>query len=58
MAKRLFEMLRIPPFVNHKGTEISSDWLAGTGEAFLGMHRFAKEESDDPEVDMALEVFM
>ena len=27
-CENLFGILRIPPFVNHKGKDVNSDWLA------------------------------
>ena len=28
ITESLFGILRIPPFVNHKGKDVNSDWLA------------------------------
>ena len=54
---RLFGILRIPPFVNHKGNDVNSDWLADQWDerSVLGHAQFHKGrmKGDDPEIDTA-----
>ena len=49
--------MRIPPFVNHKGNDVNSDWLADQWDerSLLGHAQFHKGrmKGDDPEVDTA-----
>ena len=51
----LFGILRIPPFVNHKGMDVNSDWLADQQDErrILGHARIHKGrmKGDDPEID-------
>ena len=53
----LFGVLRIPPFVNHKGNDVNSDWLADQWDerSVLGHALFHKGrmKGDDPEIDAA-----
>ena len=53
----LFGILRIPPFVNHKGNDVNSDWLADQWDerSVLGHAQFHKgrRKGDDPEIDTA-----
>ena len=53
----LFGILRIPPFVNHKGNDVNSDWLADQWDerSVLGHAQFHKGrmKGDDPEIDTA-----
>ena len=46
-----------PPIVNHKGKDVSSDWLAGQWEerSVLGHAQINKGrmKGDDPEIDTA-----
>ena len=53
----LFRILRIPPFVNHKGNDVNSDWLADQWDerSVLGHAQFHKGrmKGDDPEIDTA-----
>ena len=53
----LFGILRIPPFVNHKGKDVNSDWHAGQWDerSVLGHARINKGrmKGDDPEIDTA-----
>ena len=48
----LFGILRIPPFVNHKGKDVNSDWLTDQWDerSALGHAQFHKGrmKSDDP----------
>ena len=48
----LFGILRIPPFVNHKGNDVNSDWLADQWDerSVLGHAQFHKGrmKGDDP----------
>ena len=57
MPLKLFGILRIPPFVNHKGKDVNSDWLAGQWDerSVLGHARIDKRrmKGDDPEIDTA-----
>ena len=55
---RLFGILRIPPFVNHKGKDVNSDWLAGRQSderSILGHAQINKGrmKGDGPEIDNA-----
>ena len=54
---KLFGILRIPPFVNHKGNDVNSDWLADQWDerSVLGHAQFHKGrmKGDDPEIDTA-----
>ena len=54
---KLFGILRIPPFVNHEGKDVNSDWLAGQSEdgSVLGHAQFhkARMKVDDPKIDTA-----
>ena len=54
---KLFGILRIPPFVNHKGKDVNSDWLAGQWDeqSVLGHARINKGrmKGDDPGIDIA-----
>ena len=51
----LFGILRIPPFVNHKGKDVISDWFADQWDerSVLGHAQFHKGrmKGDDPEID-------
>ena len=51
----LFGILRIPPFVNHKGKSLNSDWLADQWDErrVLGHAQIYKERmnGDDSEID-------
>ena len=53
----LFGILRIPPFVNHKGKGVNSGWLAGQWDerSVLGHVRINKGrmKGDDPGIDTA-----
>ena len=53
----LFGILRIPPFVIHKGKAVNSDWFADLLEKrrVLGHAQFHKGrmKGDDPEIDTA-----
>ena len=53
----LFGILRIPPFVNHKGKDVNSDWLAGQWDerSVLGHARINKGrmKGDDPGIHNA-----
>ena len=53
----LFGILQIPPFVNHKGNDVNSDWLADQWDerSVLGHAQFHKGrmKGDDPEIDTA-----
>ena len=53
----MFGKLRIPPFVNHKGKDVNSDWLADQLDkrSVLGHAQFHKGrmKGDDPEIDTA-----
>ena len=53
----LFGILRIPPFVNHKGNDVNSDWVADQWDerSVLGHARINKgrTKGDDPEIDTA-----
>ena len=53
----MFRILRIPPFVNHKGNDVNSDWLADQWDerSVLGHAQFHKGrmKGDDPEIDTA-----
>ena len=53
----LLGILRIPPFVNHKGKHVNSDWLADQWDerSVLGHARIHKGrmKGDDPEIDTA-----
>ena len=53
----LLGILRIPPFVNHKGKDVNSDWLADQWDErkVLGHARINKGriKGDDPEIDTA-----
>ena len=53
----LFDLLRILPFVNHKGKDLNSDWLADQWDerSILGHAQFHKGgmKGDDPEIDTA-----
>ena len=50
----MFGILRIPPFVNHKGNDVNSDWLADQWDerSVLGHSQFHKgrTKGDDPEI--------
>ena len=50
----MFGILRIPPFVNHKGNDVNSDWLADQWDerSVLGRAQFHKGrmKGDDPEI--------
>ena len=54
---QLFGILRIPPFVNHKGNDVNSDWLAVQWDerSILGHARINKGrmKGDDPEINTA-----
>ena len=51
----LFRILRIPPFVNHKWNDVSSDWLPDQWDegSVLGQAQIHKGsmKGDDPEID-------
>ena len=53
----LFGILRIPPFVNDKGKDVKSDWLANQWDerSVLGHARVNKGRmnGDDPQIDTA-----
>ena len=53
----LFWILRIPPFLNDKGKDVNSDWLADQWDerSVLGHAQFCKGrmKDDDPEIDTA-----
>ena len=53
----LFGILRIPPFVNHKGKDVNSDWPAGQWDerSVLGHAQInkGKMKGNDPEIDTA-----
>ena len=52
----LFGVLRTPPFVNHKGKEVNSDWFVGQLDerSVLGQAQISKGRmGDDPKVDTA-----
>ena len=53
----MFGILRIPPFVNHKGNDVKSDWLADQWDerSVLGHAQFHKGrmKGNDPEIDTA-----
>ena len=53
----LFGILRIPPFVNDKGNDVNSDWLADQWDerSVLGHARINKGrmKGDEPEIDTA-----
>ena len=53
----LFGILRIPPFVNDKGKDVKSDWLADQWDerGVLGHARVKKGrmKGDDPQIDTA-----
>ena len=53
----LFGILRIPPFGNHKGKDVNSDWLADQWDerSVLGHAPIPKGglRGDDPEIDTA-----
>ena len=55
--QRLFGILRIPPFVNHKGKDANSNWLADQWDeqSILRHMQFHKGrmKGDDPEIDTA-----
>ena len=53
----LFGILRIPPFVNHIGKDVNSDWLAdqwdeGSAKGHAQFHK-GRMKGDDPEIDTA-----
>ena len=54
---QLFGILQNSPFVNHKGKDINSDWLADQWDerSVLGHAQFHKRraKSDDLEIDTA-----
>ena len=58
---KLFGILRITPFVNHKGKDVNSDWLVDLWDerSVLGPAQFHKgrmmgdDHGDDPEIDTA-----
>ena len=54
---QLFGILRIPPFVNDKGNDVNSDWLADQWDerSVLRHARVNKGgmKGDDPEIDTA-----
>ena len=54
LSLELFGILRIPPFVNHKGKDVNSDSLADQ-RSVLGHARINKgrAKGDDPEIDTA-----
>ena len=58
MLSLLFGILRIPPFVNDKGKDVNSDWLADQWDqrSVLGHARVNKGrmKDDDPQIDTAL----
>ena len=51
----MFEILRLPPFVNHKGKDINSDWLPDQWDerSVLGHAQIHKRmmKGDGPEID-------
>ena len=53
----LFRILRSPPFVNHKGKDVNTDWLADQWDerSVLGCAQIRKGrmKGDDPEIDTA-----
>ena len=53
----LFGILQIPPFVNHKGQDVNSDWLARQWDerSVLGHAQINKGrmKGDGPEIDTA-----
>ena len=53
----LFGILRTPPFVNHKGNDVNSDWLADQWDerSVLGLAQLHKGsmKGDDPTIDTA-----
>ena len=53
----LFGILRILPFINYKGKDVNSDWLADQWDeqSALGLAQFHKGriKGDDPEIDTA-----
>ena len=55
--EHLFGILRTPPFVNDKGKDVNSDWLADQWDerSVLGHAQFHKGriKGDDPEIDTA-----
>ena len=55
---KFFAILRIPPFVNHRGKDVNSDWLADQWDerCVFGHAQFHKGsiKVDDPEIDTAL----
>ena len=57
MSRLLFGILRVPPFVNHKGNDVNSDWLADQWDerSVLGHVQFHKGrmKGDDHEIDTA-----
>ena len=60
--RNLFGILRIPPFVNHKGKDVNSDSLAGQWDerSVLGHARINKGrmKGDDPEIDERLSLIV
>ena len=50
-------ILQMPPFVNHKGKDVNSDWLAGQWDerSILGHAQINKGrmKDDEPEIDTA-----
>ena len=57
MLPKLFGILRIPPFVNDKGKDVNSDWLADQWDerSVLRHARVNKGrmKGDDPQIDTA-----
>ena len=55
MLTNLFGTLRIPPFVNHKGKDVNSDWFADQSDerSVLGHAQLYKGsiKGDDPDID-------
>ena len=55
--KNLFRILRNPPFVNHKGKDVTSDWLANQWDerSVLGHAQFYKGRMKglDPDINTA-----
>ena len=53
----MYGILRIPPFVNHKGKDIKSDWFADQLDkrSVLGHAQFheGRVKCDDPEINTA-----
>ena len=53
----LFGILRVPPFVNHKGKDVNSDWLADqwVKQSVLEHAQFYERrmKGDDLEIDTA-----